>query len=296
MRYILTLFLISLVASSEIINKADEIQEFSEYDDVELQFFFIPFLVKAVTAGIGLIAKAKAIVTGAKIFKFVKGAVSVGSKIFKGAKGFIAKGKALLTKSKIFRTGKQIFERGKHLYTKYKGAIERTKIFQKGKRLYDKGVNIYNKYKAALEKNKLYQTYKKVKNTYDQVKDTYDKVNDYYEKGKDFYDRYIAKKDQNEQDNSQQAEEQRKRKEQRKKEEQRKKQLERNQAFTKYYQIKNNNRLTLTQKQSQLNAHLNYMQSKGFITPAVRQQMAKITPTYTTSRIIRNTVRPVKRL
>ena len=281
MRYILALFLISLVASSEIISKADEIQEFSEYDDVELQFFFIPFLVKAVAAGIGLIAKAKAVIAGAKIFKVVKGAISIGSKIIKGAKGFIAKGKTLLTKSKIFRTGKQIFERGRHVYTKYKGAIERTKLFQKGKRFYEQGRNIYNKYKTALEKNKIYQTYKKVKNTYDQVKDTYDQVNDYYEKGKDFYDRYIAKKDQG---NSQQTEEQRRR------EQEKQKQIEKNNAYIKYNQIKNNRSLNLTQKQAQLNYHLNYMQTKGFITPQQRQQMARITPIYNTQKPARNTV------
>ena len=43
-----------------------------------------------------------------------------------------------------------------------------------------------------------------------------------------------------------------------------------------------------------MNSHLNYMQSRGFITPALRQQMAKITPTYTTTRTVRNTVRPVR--
>ena len=103
MRYILTLFLIALVASTEIIDKADEIKEFSEYDDVQLQFLFgiIPFIGKAVAAVAGLFAKAKAFIAGTKIFKFVKGAIGVGSKIFKGAKGFIAKGKALLEKSKI---------------------------------------------------------------------------------------------------------------------------------------------------------------------------------------------------
>ena len=279
MRYILTLFLISLVASSEIIDKADEIKEFSEYDDVELQIFFlIPFIAKAISVGIGLIAKAKLIFTGAKIFKFVKGAISVGSKIVKGARGFISKGKALLGKSKFFRTGKQILEKGRQYYNKFKGTIEKSRLYQKGKRLYDKGRNIYNKYKNMIENNKYYKAYKKVKDTYDEVKD-------YYDKGKDFYDRYIAKREQEEQ---QQTPEQKRR------EEEKQKQLEKSRAYTRYHQIRNNNGLTLTQKQSQLNAHLNYMQSKGFISAAQRQQMAKIPTTYSTTRTVRNTSGPVR--
>jgi hypothetical protein len=108
MRYILTLFLIALVSSSEIIDKADEIKEFSEYEDVELQFLWgiIPFIGKIVGAAVGLFTKAKAFIAGTKVFKFVKGAITAGSKIFKGASSFISKGRALLEKSKIFKFGK----------------------------------------------------------------------------------------------------------------------------------------------------------------------------------------------
>jgi hypothetical protein len=268
MRYILTLFLISLVASSEIIDKADEIKEFSEYDDVDLQFFFIPFIVKAVTAGIGLITKAKAIITGTKIFKFVKGAVSVGSKIVKGAKGLIAKGKALITKSKIFQTGKKIFERGKKVYDTFKATIEKSKLYQKGKRFYEQARNIYNKYKNIAEHNKYYKTYKEVKDTYDKVKGTYDQVKNYYDKGRDFFDKYLKKR----------VDEEEKSPEQIKKEQERQKQAEKSQAFAKYYKIKNDRTLNLTQKQNALNAHLSFMLAKGFITPLQKQNMAKITP------------------
>ena len=255
MRYLLTLFLITLVSTSEIIDKADEIKEFGEYEDVELQFLFglIPVIGKIVTAGIGLFTKAKAVIAGSRIFRFVRGAIGVGRRIFGGAHH-------LLQKSRIFRTGQQIFNKGRQIYNKYRGIVQRSKLFKRGSQ-------IYNKYKTMLENSKVYQTYKEVKHTYDQGKEVYDKINNYYNKGKDFYDRYI-RKDNHEKEPNQQE---------------RQRQEERNSAFTKLYQIKNNRNLNYTQKQNMLNAHLNYMQLRGFITPVQRQNLAKINPTPTRS-------------
>ena len=146
MRYILTLFLIALVASTEIIDKADEIKEFSEYDDVQLQFLFgiIPFIGKAVAAVAGLFAKAKAFIAGTKVFKFVKGAITAGSKIFK--------------------FGKNIIDKGRTIYNKYKGIIQNTKIYKKVVGTIDK-----------VKQSKIYQTYQKIKDTYNKGKDIYNK-------------------------------------------------------------------------------------------------------------------------
>jgi hypothetical protein len=242
MRYLLTLFLIALVSTSEIIDKADEIKEFGEYEDVELQFLFgiIPIIGKIVTAGIGLFAKAKAVIAGSRIFRFVRGAIGVGRRIFSGAR-------TLIQKSRIFRTGQQIFNKGRQIYNKYKGIFQRSKLFRRGSQ-------IYNKYKTMLENSKVYQTYKKIKHTYDQGKKIYDNIN-----------RFI-KNDNQEQEQEQNPQE-------------RQNQIERNNAFARLYQIKNDRNINYTQKQNMLNAHLNYMQSKGFITPAQRQNLAKITPT-----------------
>lgn len=109
MRYILTLFLISLVASSEIIDKADEIKEFAEYEDVQLEFLFglIPIIGKVIGAAVGLFAKAKAFIVGTKVFKFVKGAIGVGSKIFKGAKLLLLKDKLYYKNQKFSKLEKK---------------------------------------------------------------------------------------------------------------------------------------------------------------------------------------------
>jgi hypothetical protein len=254
MRYILTLFLIALVASTEIIDKADEIKEFSEYDDVQLQFLFgiIPFIGKAVAAVAGLFAKAKAFIAGTKIFKFVKGAIGVGSKIFKGAKGFIAKGKALLEKSKIFKFGKNIIDKGRTIYNKYKGIIQNTKIYKKVVGTIDK-----------VKQSKIYQTYQKIKDTYNKGKDIYDKVKNYYEKGKDIYNKYFKKNNTQEEQQKQQQVNKTTNVQ------------ERSQAFQKYTQIRAST-MALSTKKYVINNHLDYMLKKGFITPAQKQQMSNI--------------------
>jgi hypothetical protein len=166
------------VSTSEIIDKADEIKEFGEYEDVELQFFLfglIPIIGKIITVGAGIFAKAKAFIAGTKIFKFAQGAFRAGRGIFKGAQ-------TLFHKSKIFTTGQRIFNKGRQIYKKFKGVFERSKLFKKGS-------EVYNKYKTMLEKNKIYQTYKKIKHIYEQGKDVYKEITDYYNKEKGLDDR-----------------------------------------------------------------------------------------------------------
>ena len=184
MRYILTLFLIALVSSSEIIDKADEIKEFAEYEDVQLEFLFglIPIIGKVIGAAVGLFAKAKAFIAGTKVFHFIKGAVGVGKKIFTGAKAFIAKGTALVQKSKIFQTGKKIFDTGRQIYNKYNTMIKNSKIGRAVLNTIDK-----------VKQSKIYHTYQQIKDTYNKGKEVYDKVKGYYEQGKDIYNKYFKK-------------------------------------------------------------------------------------------------------
>ena len=289
MRYILTLFLIALVSSSEIIDKADEIKEFSEYENVELQFLFgiIPFIGKIVGAAVGLFAKAKAFIAGTKVFKFVKGAIGVGKKIFSGAKAFVAKGKALVEHSKIFQTGKKIFDAGRQIYDKYKGVIQNSKVYQRVVGTIDK-----------VKQSKIYQTYQKIKDTYNKGKEVYDKVKGYYEEGKDIYNKYFKKEQTPEEQKKEyqrqeqirtqqyQAQQQRLRQQEQlrqqrlKQQQQQKPQVnkpnnvqEKSQAFQKYSQIRAGT-MALSTKKYVINSHLNYMLSKGFITPAQKQQMS----------------------
>ena len=315
MRYILTLFLIALVSSSEIIDKADEIKEFAEYEDVQLEFLFgiIPFIGKAIAAAVGLFAKAKAFIVGTKVFKFVKGAIGIGSKIFKGAKAFVAKGTALVQKSKIFQTGKKIFDAGRQIYNKYKGVIQNTKLYKKVVGTIDK-----------VKQSKIYQTYQKIKDTYNKGKEVYDKVKDYYEKGKDIYNKYF-KKDQTQEEQQQAYQEEHKyRTTQYQAQQQRLSSLqeklrqarlmqqqqankpvtpvkpvttvkpvtpvkpvttvkpvnnqERNQAFIRYGQLRNDKTMTLATKQVAINNHLDYMLKKGFINQVQKQGMSNIQP------------------
>ena len=82
MRYIFALFLISLVSSSEIISKTDEIKEFAEYEDVELQYLFtiIAFIGKLYAEGKALFASAWNFIIHTKVFKFVKNSIGIASK------------------------------------------------------------------------------------------------------------------------------------------------------------------------------------------------------------------------
>ncbi len=272
MRYILTLFLIALVSSSEIINKADEIQEFAEYDDVQLEFLFglIPVIGKIVAAGIGLFAKAKtvfagvkavvagvkAVVTGTKVFKFVKGAVTVGSKIFKGAK-------ALIQNSKIFKFGKTIFEKGRAIYDKYKGIIQNTK-------LYRRVVNTIDKVKQS----QIYQTYQKMKETYDKGKEIYDKATNYYNKGKDFYDKYIKRQNGNSQPQGPQQRTQQTTQKKPPTPTNSANMTERNKAYQRYGQIRTDKTMSLATKRVAITNHLNYMVSRGFINQEQKKQMS----------------------
>ena len=294
MRYFLTLLLIALVSTSEIIDKAQEINEVAEYDDVELQFLpFIPILGKIVTAAIGIFTKAKAFIAGTKIFHAIKTAAGVATKFIGKGKDLIMKGKALIQNSKIFQTGKKIIQTGKNLYDKYKGMIKNNPLV---KRVTD----TVSKVKNTIEKSKIYQTYKKVKDIYDKGKDIYDKVKDYYEKGKDFYEEYLKPKNSN--DQNQQQPKQTSRPTARptsrntvrpttrttvRSTTKRTTRItpkptakpvsvlnEKQQAFNKYSQLRGNPSLNPTQKKNLVNSHVNYMLSRGFITTSQKQTMS----------------------
>jgi hypothetical protein len=304
MRYFLTLLLIALVSTSEIIDKAQEINELAEYDNVELQFLgFIPIIGKIVSAVVGIFTKAKAFIAGTKIFKAIKTAAGVVSKVVGKGRSIIMKGKALIERSKIFQTGKKIIQTGKDIYNKYKGLIKNNPIV---KRVTD----TYTKVKNTIEHSKVYQTYKKIKETYDKGKEFYDNVKNYYEKGKDFYEEYLKPKDSQDQ-NQQQPRTTRPtarptarstarattrstvrattrstarattrstarattRSTARATSSPANQLSEKQQALYKYGQLRANANLNPAQKKNLVNNQVNYMLARGFITPAQKQAM-----------------------
>ena len=296
MRYFLTLLLIALVSTSEIIDKAQEINELAEYDNVELQFLgFIPIIGKIVSAVVGIFTKAKAFIAGTKIFKAIKTAAGVVSKVVGKGRSIIMKGKALIERSKIFQTGKKIIQTGKDIYNKYKGLIKNNPIV---KRVTD----TYTKVKNTIEHSKVYQTYKKIKETYDKGKEFYDNVKNYYEKGKDFYEEYLKPKDSQDQ-NQQQRPTTRPtarattrstvrattrstgrvttrstarattRSTARPTSSPANQLSEKQQALYKYGQLRANANLNPAQKKNLVNNQVNYMLARGFITPAQKQAM-----------------------
>ena len=289
MRYFLTLLLIALVSTSEIIDKAQEINELAEYDNVELQFLgFIPIIGKIVSAVVGIFTKAKAFIAGTKIFKAIKTAAGVVSKVVGKGRNIIMKGKALIERSKIFQTGKKIIQTGKDIYNKYKGLIKNNPIV---KRVTD----TYTKVKNTIEHSKVYQTYKKIKETYDKGKEFYDNVKNYYEKGKDFYEEYLKPKDSQDQNQQQRRPTTRPtarattrstvrattrstarattRSTARATSSPANQLSEKQQALYKYGQLRANANLNPAQKKNLVNNQVNYMLARGFITPAQKQAM-----------------------
>ena len=277
MRYILTLFLITIVSSSEIINKSDEIKEFGEYEDVELQLNLgiIPYIGKLYVAGNALCASARAFIVGSKVFKHVKGAIGTVAKVIKKSNPFIVKGRVLIEKSRIFTTAKKIFDKGIAIYNKYNGITRDTKFDKKALGTIDKVIE-----------NEIYQTYQEMRDTYNKAKDTYDKIKNYYEQYQDIYNRYFKRGKAPEERRIEYQQEEIKRKNAYQVQQQRlntkeKKRQERLiqqkiQAFQSYVKVKNNNTMTLTTKIVEINNILNYMLNKGFITPIQKHQMSYI--------------------
>ena len=265
MKYILNLFLIALISSSEIINKSDEIKEFAEYEDIKLQnkYTIMELIGKIAIEGIKLYIKAKDFIIGTSIFKFIKDAIVVGSKFSKVEKDYISKGKALLQKAKIFKKAKNIFNKGFTIFNnRYKGFLRNTKVY--------KLPVIIDMAKSR----EIIQFYKKINDTYNKTKDTYDEIKNYYEQYYDIYYQFI-KKNKTLIKQLQDYQDQEKKRTQAY---QARLMVQKNQAFQLYKQLKNNNTMTLAARQVEINNHLNYMLNKGFITPVQKQQMSNIQP------------------
>ena len=253
MRYILTLFLIALASSSQIINKDDEIKEFDEYGDVELQYLLkinviIPIIEKVCIVGIALCDKVNALKISAKYFKNINRTKGI-SEIIKDNTKFIKKPNTPPQKVQILSEEKKIFEKGLRFCKKYRGLINNSRI--------DKKVSTIDKVKQ----NEIYQTYQKIKVTYNNCREIYEKVKEDYEQSKTFYYNYLKKRITPEEQ-----------------QELEKNRIQRTQAFQRYGQLRNNNTMTLSEKQVEINNHLNYMLNNGFITPAQKQQMSNIKP------------------
>ena len=284
MKYILTLFLITLISSSDIINKANEIKEFSEYEDAELQFNLeiIPYIGAVYSSGKALFASAKAFIIGTKIFKLVKYGNEEISKFCKEGKDFISKGRDLLQKAKIFQLGRKTFYDGINIYNRYIGITRNPKLYKRIIATCDK-----------VKLQKIYQIYKKMRDTYNKAKDIYDKIKNYYKQYLDIYNRYL-KKDKTPEEQRQeyleleknsikkyQAQQQRlKLIEEKLRQIQIKRQeiliQQKLESFQHYIQLRNNNTMTLDSKQIEINNYLNYMLNNGFITPTQKQEMSYI--------------------
>ena len=277
MRYILSLFLIALISSSEIINKADEIKEFAQHENVDLKILFriISLINKISFAGIALCIKARAFINKTKILKYIKGNIGAGSKIFKGERNL------LLQKSKIFFVTKKIFNKGLIIYNKYSEIIKNPRINRENINAIDK-----------VEQNKIYQTYQKIRDTFNEAKETYDKLKNYYEKTQDIYNKNFKQVKTPEEQHKEyqrleqirtqeyQAQQQilniSEKKRQARLMQQKLQQEQKNQAFKRYEQLKNNITMTLATKQTEINNLLDYMLNKGFIDPFQKQQMSNI--------------------
>ena len=218
MGYILTLCLIVLASSSQIINKDDEIKEFAEYEDVELQFLYsiIPYFEKGCIAAISLCDKARSLAISTRKFKNVNGTKVIAPKIFKDRKLFIKQ-------YPLFRNKHILRIENKTIACKqYNGLIKNSSI--------DKKVSTIDKFKL----NEIYRNYQK-------IKEVYNKCKDIYLKGKESYLKIgmTLKKQQ----------EYQKLEQNRTQAEQQKLKLQKIQAFKRYFLLKNNNTMTLDEKQ-----------------------------------------------
>ena len=245
MRYILTLFLIVLASSSQIINKDDEIKEFAEYEDVELQLWntIISIIKKACPATISLChtAKVKYFSTKKKISEILK-----GRKYFKN----------------IQDTFRYITRNLK--VCKNSSLINNSTIDKKTNTI-DKKTNTIDKVKLSI----IYKNYQKIKATYNKCKIIYEEANKNYTNiglisgRQQEYQKQEQNRTQEFQDQQQKLQLQR---------------LKRTKAFQRYGELRNNNTMNLSENQVEINNHLNYMLNNGFITPVQKQQMSNIIP------------------
>ena len=247
MRYILSLLLVAIISTSDIIDKEQEINEVGEYYDIKLQIFYqiiplIPIIGKIVNFTEEYLNKTKDFIRETEIFELIKIAEKFITNATDKDRQIIMKGKLLCKEFNNLENSTIIIDEAKNLYNTYKNY---RRIFDK--RYYPDNYN--------LKKDRFYKTYIKIRDTAYRIKFYYGNITSYYEETKEFYDKKIPK-------NILQNQRQNKLKEKMK-------------AFNKYNQLKKGN-MNYEQKKDKIESLLNYMLEKGFITPSQKQSMSEI--------------------
>ena len=239
MRYILSLLLLALISNSDIIDKEQEINEVSEYNDIKLQFLFrvIPFIIKISNAALEHINKVKAFIRETEIFELIETAEKFISNETDKDRQIIMKGKLLIKEFKNFKNSTKIIDKAKGINYRFSG---RRKPYPLNN---------------ELKKNKYYKRYIKLKDTYYKLNYFYGNITSFYEETKEFYDKKIPK-------HILQSRRQNKLKEKLK-------------AFGEYNQLKKS-KMNYGQKKEKIESLLNYMFEKGFITQSQKQSMSEI--------------------
>ena len=248
MRFILSVLLVAIISTSDIIDKEQEINEVGEYYDIKLQFFYqiIPFIGKVVNISGEYLNKTKDFIRETEILELIKIAENFITNATDKDRQIIIKGKLLSKEFKNLENSTKIINAANKLYNKYKNYLKPNRIIR---------TPYYPSSHYRSEKEKFYKIYPKVRDTFYRIKFYYGNITSYYEETKEFYDKKIPK-------NILQNQRQNKLKEKMK-------------AFNKYNQLKKGN-MNYEQKKDKIESLLNYMLEKGFITPSQKQSMSEI--------------------
>ena len=248
MRYILSLLLVAIISTSDIIDKEQEINEVGEYYDIKLQFLYslISNFGKVVNISGEYLNKTKDFIRETEIFELIKIAENFITNATDKDRQIIIKGKLLSKEFKNLENSTKIINAANKLYNKYINYLKPNRIIR---------TPYYPSSHYRSEKEKFYKIYLKVRDTFYRIKFYYGNITSYYEETKEFYDKKIPK-------NILQNQRQNKLKEKMK-------------AFNKYNQLKKGN-MNYEQKKDKIESLLNYMLEKGFITPSQKQSMSEI--------------------
>ena len=248
MRYILSLLLVAIISTSDIIDKEQEINEVGEYYDIKLQFFYqiIPFIGKVVNISGEYLNKTMDFIRETEILELIKIAENFITNSTDKDRQIIMKGKLLSKEFKNLENSTKIINAANKLYNKYKNILTPNRIIYQP---------VYPFVRPHYKNTKFYKIFLKVRDTFYRIKFYYGNITSYYEETKEFYDKKIPK-------NILQNQRQNKLKEKMK-------------AFNKYNQLKKGN-MNYEQKKDKIESLLNYMLEKGFITPSQKQSMSEI--------------------
>ena len=158
MRYILSLLLVAIISTSDIIDKEQEINEVGEYYDIKLQFFYqiIPFIGKVVNISGEYLNKTMDFIRETEILELIKIAENFITNATDKDRQIIMKGKLLSKEFKNLENSTKIINAANKLYNKYKN-------YQKPNRIIRTPYYPSSHYRS--EKEKFYKIYLKVIDT-----------------------------------------------------------------------------------------------------------------------------------